>query len=120
MATASKELKARLAQESEIHITVTGRKTGVPITNTVWFVLEGDKLYLLPVKGTDSQWLKNLLANQHLKLSVAGLAGQFKAMTTADPHRMASLVEKFRKKYGAEDIRQYYSKFDVAVIVELG
>jgi len=33
---------------------------------------------------------------------------------------ISSAVEKFREKYGAEDVKKYYSKFDVAVVVELG
>ncbi len=30
------------------------------------------------------------------------------------------LVEKFREKYGAKDVKKYYSKFDVAVAAKLG
>ena len=30
------------------------------------------------------------------------------------------VIEKFREKYGAGDVKKYYSKFDVAVVVELG
>jgi len=33
---------------------------------------------------------------------------------------VSSVVEKFREKYGAKDVRTYYSKFDVGVVVELG
>jgi len=29
------------------------------------------------------------------------------------------VVEKFREKYGAKDVKRYYSKFDVAILVEL-
>jgi hypothetical protein len=29
-------------------------------------------------------------------------------------------VEKFREKYGARDVKKYYSKFDVAVVVDVG
>jgi len=28
-----------------------------------------------------------------------------------------SVVEKFREKYGARDVKKYYSKFDVAVVL---
>jgi hypothetical protein len=28
------------------------------------------------------------------------------------------VVEKFRAKYGAGDVKKYYSKFDVAVVAE--
>jgi hypothetical protein len=30
-----------------------------------------------------------------------------------------SVVEGFQEKYGARDVKMYYSKFDVAVLVEL-
>lgn len=119
MATATKGLKERLARESEIQITVTGRKTGRKITNTVWFVLEGKTLYLLPVKGTDSEWFKNVLANPTIKISIGDAEGEFKATPTTDPNLVSSVVEKFRKKYGAEDVKKYYSNFDAAVVVTI-
>jgi hypothetical protein len=30
-----------------------------------------------------------------------------------------SVIAKFREKYGVGDVKKYYSKFDVAVVVEL-
>jgi hypothetical protein len=30
-----------------------------------------------------------------------------------------SVVEKFREKYGAGDVKKYYSKFDVAIFVQM-
>jgi len=32
---------------------------------------------------------------------------------------VASVVEKFRGKYGAGDVKKYYSKLDVAVVVQM-
>jgi hypothetical protein len=32
---------------------------------------------------------------------------------------VSSIVEKFREKYGAADVKKYYSKFDVAVVVQI-
>jgi hypothetical protein len=29
------------------------------------------------------------------------------------------VIEKFREKYGAGDVKKYYSTFDVAVVVQL-
>jgi len=51
--TASKDtLKDRLARYRRIKISVIGRKSGQTISVPVWFVLEGEKLYLLPVTGS--------------------------------------------------------------------
>jgi hypothetical protein len=33
---------------------------------------------------------------------------------------VASVVEKFRDKYGVGDVKKYYSKLDVAVVARLG
>jgi hypothetical protein len=50
--TGSKDgLKDRLARYRQIKISVVGRKSGRAISIPVWFVLEGDRLYLLPVCG---------------------------------------------------------------------
>ena len=49
-------LKERLARYRQINISVIGRKSGKTISIPVWFVLEGGKLYLLPVQGSDTQW----------------------------------------------------------------
>ena len=54
-------LKDRLSRYREIIISVTGRKSGRIISNPVWFIFDGDKLYLLPVQGSDTQWYKNVL-----------------------------------------------------------
>jgi hypothetical protein len=56
-----RELKSRIARDRQIKITVIGRKSGDKISIPGWFVLEGDKLYLLPVKGSDTQWYRNVL-----------------------------------------------------------
>ena len=49
-----------LQSTNEIGITVTGRTSGRSLSYPVWFALEGEKLYLIPVKGSDTDWYKNL------------------------------------------------------------
>src|SRR5258708_22661746 len=53
-------LKA-LDSTGEIELTVTGRRTGREISIPVWFGREGDRLYFVPVRGSDSDWYKNAL-----------------------------------------------------------
>jgi len=113
------ELKERLAHYRQIKIRVIGRKSGRTISNPVWFVLEGDKLYLLPVQGSETQWYKNLLRHRSVGISARGAEGEFQATPVTDRKAVASVVEKFRAKYGATDVKRYYSNFDVAVVVDL-
>ncbi len=112
-------LRDRLSRYREIKITVTGRKSGRTISIPVWFVLENDMLYLLPVQGSDTQWYKNVLKNPMIRFDARGAEAQFQAAPIADPTRVSSVVEKFRDKYGTNDVKKYYSKFDVAVIAQI-
>jgi hypothetical protein len=112
-------LKERLARYRQIKISVIGRSSGRTISIPVWFVFEGNELYLLPVQGSDTQWYKNLLRHREIGISARGVAAEFHTAPVTDPKAVASIVEKFREKYGAKDVKKYYSKFDVAVFVEL-
>lgn len=112
----SDSLQDRLSRYRELKITVTGRKSGRPISNPVWFVLEGDKLYLLPVKGSETQWYKNLLSNHALQIEARGSEAEVKPVPITEAKQVASIVEKFRDKYGAGDVKKYYSRFDAAVL----
>jgi deazaflavin-dependent oxidoreductase (nitroreductase family) len=119
MAALKDSLKDRLARYRQIRLSVTGRKSGRTISIPVWFVLEGDTVFLLPVQGSDTQWYKNALHNPRIRISARGKEGKFQAVPITDPKAVKSVVEKFKAKYGPEDVKKYYSKFDVAVRVEL-
>jgi deazaflavin-dependent oxidoreductase (nitroreductase family) len=112
-------LKDRLSRSREINITVTGRKSGRAISLPVWFVLEEGKLYLLPVSGSDTQWYKNVLKNPSIRIEAGGEKAELRAVPVTDPKQVASVVEKFRAKYGASDVKKYYSKLDVAALADL-
>ena len=112
-------LKTRLAPASEINITVTGRKSGRKTSRPVWFVLEDNDLYLLPVEGSDTQWYQNVLKDPKIEVEAGGAKGELKAIPITDPTEVATVADKFRKKYGPGDVKKYYSKFDVAVLVPL-
>ena len=114
----SDTLKDRLSRYREIKITVTGRKSGRSISIPVWFVFQDDKLYLLPVQGSDTQWYKNVLKNPTVRIDARGAEAEFQAIPITDPATVSSVVEKFREKYGKSDVKKYYSKFDVAVLMQ--
>ena len=113
-------LKEGLPQDSEITITVTGRKSGRAISIPVWFVLEDDTLYLVPVQGSDTQWYKNVLKNPSIRIKAGGAETEVRAVPVKDATQVKSVVEKFRGKYGASDVKKYYSKLDVAVLAHMG
>ncbi len=119
MPTQSDSLKDRLSRYREITLTVTGRKSGRSLSRPVWFVYEQPMLYLLPVQGADTQWYLNVLKNPAIRIGARGVEGDFKGVSITDPTQVQAVVEKFRAKYGAGDVKKYYSKLDVAVRGEL-
>jgi deazaflavin-dependent oxidoreductase (nitroreductase family) len=119
MPTKNDSLQDRLSRYRELTITVTGRKSGRQISNPVWFVSEDGKLYLLPVSGSQTQWYRNVLKNPRIKIDVRGSAAELRIVAVTDAKQVSAVVEKFREKYGAGDVKKYYSNFDVAVIADV-
>jgi deazaflavin-dependent oxidoreductase (nitroreductase family) len=108
-----------LEDSREIELTVTGRTSGRAISNPVWFVQDGQTLYLVPVSGSDSNWYKNILKTPTIRLAAQATQLETTATPTSDIATVEQVLDKFRAKYGAQDIAAYYPKQDVAVEVPL-
>lgn len=109
----------RLSRVNEINISVTGRKSGRTISNPIWFVFDDGKLYLLPVKGSDTQWYKNVLQNPKIRIKAGSSETELNVTPVTEAKTVSSVVERFRDKYGPGDVKKYYSKFDAAVIAPI-
>ena len=116
---AGEDLKQALESSREIELTVTGRTSGREISNPVWFVQDGEKLFLVPVKGSDNEWYKNVLKTSTIRLATETAQLEATATPTSDTAKVEQVVDKFRAKYGARDIEAYHPKQDVAVEVPL-
>lgn len=115
----SEELKSALQDAREIDLTVTGRKTGNESSRPIWFVLEGDKLLLLPVTGTDSNWYRNIEKTPAIGLKADGAEYRAGAEPTQDPAVVDHAAQAFGEKYGADKVKEYYPKLNAAVEVSL-
>ena len=119
MSAQNEALKERLSRYRQLTITVTGRKSGRAVSIPVWFVFQSGKLCLLPVKGSDTQWYKNVLENPAMQIDLRGVKTDVSVLSLTDAQQVSHIIEKFREKYGAGDVKKYYSKFDVAVTADL-
>jgi deazaflavin-dependent oxidoreductase (nitroreductase family) len=115
----SKAFDEALDQTREIEITTIGRTTGGPVTFPVWFVRQGDSLLLLPLRGSDTGWYRNLLEDPTIQVFAGPDEHPATATLVTDAPGVEEVVEAFRKRYGAEDIEAYYPRTDVAVQVPL-
>ena len=111
--------KEALEASREIEVTVTGRTSGREISNPVWFVRDGEKLYLVPVRGLDADWYKNVLKTPTIRLAAGGAQLSASASPISDAATVNQVLDKFRDKYGAQDVEAYYPKQNVAVEVPL-
>ena len=115
----AEELKSALQDANEVELTTTGRKTGNESSRPIWFVLEGDKLILIPVNGTESNWYRNVEKTPAIGLTADGAELEVEAKPTEDPAVVSHAAEVFGEKYGADKVRDYYPNLNAAVEVPL-
>jgi deazaflavin-dependent oxidoreductase (nitroreductase family) len=116
---ANEEFIKALESSREIELTVTGRRSGREISFPVWFVREGEKLYLVPITGSDSDWYKNVLKTPAIRLAAGEARLTGGATPVTDPAEVGAILEAFRARYGARDVAAYYPKQDAALEVPL-
>ncbi len=112
------DFSAGLHNTSEITITVTGRSSGRSISLPIWFAVEGNMLYLVPLKGSDTEWYKNVRKTLTLRLEAHGKTLTATARILTDSAQLDHVLELFRNKYG-RNVKSYYPKYDVVVEVPL-
>jgi hypothetical protein len=110
-------LLIELKQSSEVKITVTGRKTKKRFSTPVWFFLDGREVILVPMKGSDNDWFKDLVEDPQIELSVDGVGTPLKATIVRDSKHVEKVLDEFRAKYRSMWSESYYTKRDVYVEV---
>jgi deazaflavin-dependent oxidoreductase (nitroreductase family) len=92
---------ARLRQAAgkpTTRLTHYGRKTGTPHEVTIWFVLDGDRLYI-GTANVNRQWVRNVQKTPQVKLSIGGetFEGTARFLTDRAEHERA--MAAIRRKY---------------------
>ena len=115
----AEELRSALQDTNEVDLTVTGRKSGNESTRPIWFVEEDNKVLLLPVSGSKSNWYRNVEKTPRVGLVADGAELKAEAKPTTDTSTVEHVVQAFGAKYGADRVREYYPGVDAAVEVPL-
>lgn len=113
------DFETALDKTTQIDLTATGRVSGRQTSRPVWFVRQGDTVYLLPVSGSGSQWYRNVLKTPAIRLAADGAEYQATARPVTDQGTVSQVLDKFSAKYGGGAVREYYPHQDVAVEVPL-
>lgn len=98
-----------LASTEYCYLTTRGRRTGTPHRIEIWFVAHDGGAYLLSDSGT-SDWCKNLVADPHVTLEIAGerretMARPVEASDPADAIVRPAMVAKYQPGDGQGDLR---------------
>ena len=113
------KLLEALKGAEEMQLAVKGRKSGKDIPRPVWFALRRNEVLFLPDAGSQTQWYKNILKDPRVRISVASQTYGGRLETMTEKSEVSEIVELFRKKYGMGDVKQYYSRLDVAARLPL-
>lgn len=112
-------LTRALKKRRQISITVIGRRSGNSIKIPVWFVLEANSLWLLPVYGSRTQWFRNLEKNRAITIEAGSEQHDLRARLLKSAPAVRKVIRRFREKYTAEQIKRWYTGLDVAVQIPL-
>lgn len=88
----------KAASKRTTTVTHFGRKTGQPHEVTIWFVLDGDRLYI-GTANVNRQWVRNVQKTPQIRLSIAGemFEGTARFLTDRAEHEHA--MAAIRRKY---------------------
>ncbi len=95
------DLAARLkkvAGNGTLQLVHQGRKSGKPYEVTIWFMVEGETVYLATA-NSDRQWARNVLARPTVTLRTGGESFTGKVEPITDATGRAHVTELVARKY---------------------
>jgi deazaflavin-dependent oxidoreductase (nitroreductase family) len=87
-----------LAGKQTTRLTHYGRKTGKPYEVTIWFVLDGNRLYI-GTANAKRQWVQNVQKAPHIKMAIGNehFVGTARFLNDRSEHECA--MAAIRRKY---------------------
>src|SRR5215831_18962467 len=89
----------KVADQSTVDLTTTGRKSGKPHTKPIWFVYDQGHLYLQAGQGGKTDWYQNLKNNPQMTLKIDTVTFQGKAKFIDDQKETERIHGLFTTKY---------------------
>jgi deazaflavin-dependent oxidoreductase (nitroreductase family) len=88
----------RVAGRQTTTLTHYGRKTGKPYDVTIWFVLDGDSLYI-GTANVNRQWVRNVQKTPQIKLTIGCETFDGNARFLIDRNEHERAMAAIRRKY---------------------
>jgi deazaflavin-dependent oxidoreductase (nitroreductase family) len=96
--TVLRDRLARVARASRCRLTHVGRKTGRRHEVTIWFLVDGDLVYLVTADRR-RHWVRNVLARPGVELRMGGETFHGAAEPATDAGEIARVTELLKRKY---------------------
>lgn len=88
----------RVAGKRILRLTHYGRKSGKPYEVTIWFTVDGGKVYI-GTANINRHWVHNVKHTPRVKLSIAGERFEGEARFLTDPAEQNRAMARVRRKY---------------------
>jgi deazaflavin-dependent oxidoreductase (nitroreductase family) len=88
----------RVAAKQTLNLIHYGRKSGKPYQVTIWFAVDGEKIYL-STANVERQWVKNVRKTSSVRLLIAGETFDGQARFLTDPKERDRAMAMVRRKY---------------------
>lgn len=87
-----------------LHLTTTGRRTGLPREIEIWFIARGGRYYVIAERRTRAQWVRNLVADPRVRVRVGARRLAAQARIVGDATVLARAVRRRSEaRYGWGD-----------------
>jgi deazaflavin-dependent oxidoreductase (nitroreductase family) len=98
MASTIAERLARVAGQQTLKLTHHGRRTGKPYEVVIWFMVDGDKLYLATA-NVNRNWVRNVKKDPKVLLRVGGETFSGQVRPISDPAEREHVQSLVQQKY---------------------
>ena len=88
-----------VAEQSTVQLTTIGRTSGELRPVTIWFVGEGDRVFVQSGKEGQTDWYRNALVNPAVTLRIGVLTLRGQARPVDDSQETARVHRLFEQKY---------------------
>ncbi len=88
----------RLASRQTVILTHYGRKSGKPYQVKIWFVVDGDRVFI-GTASTERQWVRNVQKTPIIKLAVGGESFDAEARFLVDREERDRALGVIGRKY---------------------
>jgi deazaflavin-dependent oxidoreductase (nitroreductase family) len=88
----------RVAKKQTVRLTHYGRKSGKPYEVTIWFVVDGERVYL-GTANINRQWERNVQTTPQVRLLIGAETFEGKARFLSDRSEHERAQARIRRKY---------------------